>query len=439
MAGIRLCGFLIELWEYQLGMKAFFSVRLRRKWMAAVGIVLYGMLAFSGWIKEEYMYLSAYALTVALIFFMADTNWKRKAGEIPILLFIISCMESFFEEGVYAVLKWHGGTVLARKWDYLGGSIVTLGVLAVLVIFHDRKHRKEKEDIIRFIPKWMGFFVILMAVEVILTVTGLSYAKKYIMDDRFRIFAGLLSSAAYFAVCILGIFFIYIKKINERLELAVETERRLKEMQKKYYEDMLMREEETRKYRHDLRNHLICLYGLAKEEQAKKVMAYIRNMEEQARFIQQKFYTTGNKVLDALVNYYGSLIELDTRLRVSGKVEHDLEITDTDLCTVFGNLLQNAVEGVMRVQGGEKYIWIQFEQGREYLRIRIENSAVFPENNILQTKKFFTETIKKDKRDHGIGISNVQETVKRYQGKVNVLREGQKVVAEVILRNRATV
>ncbi len=219
----------------------------------------------------------------------------------------------------------------------------------------------------------------------------------------------------------------------------METERRLKEMQKKYYEDMLMREEETRKYRHDLRNHLICLYGLAKEEQAKKVMAYIRNMEEQARFIQQKFYTTGNKVLDALVNYYGSLIELDTRLRVSGKVEHDLEITDTDLCTVFGNLLQNAVEGVMRVQGGEKYIWIQFEQGREYLRIRIENSAVFPENDILQTKKFFTETIKKDKRDHGIGISNVQETVKRYQGKVNVLREGQKVVAEVILRNRATV
>lgn len=439
MAGIRLCGFLIELWEYQLGMKAFFSVRLRRKWMAAVGIVLYGMLAFSGWIKEEYMYLSAYALAVALIFFMADTNWKRKAGEIPILLFIISCMESFFEEGVYAVLKWHGGTVLARRWDYLGGSIVTLGVLAVLVIFHDRKHRKEKEDIIRFIPKWMGFFVILMAVEVILTVTGLSYAKKYIMDDRFRIFAGLLSSVAYFAVCILGIFFIYIKKINERLELAVETERRLKEMQEKYYEAMLKKEEETRKYRHDLRNHLICLNALAKEEQAKKVMAYIRNMEEQAKFIQQKFYTTGNKVLDALVNYYGSLTELDTRLRVSGKVEHDLEITDADLCTVFGNLLQNAVEGVMRVSEGEKYIWVKFEQGREYLRIRIENSAVFPENNILQTKKIFTETIKKDKRNHGIGISNVQETVKRYQGKVNVLKEGQKVVAEVILRNRATV
>ena len=69
MAGIRLCGFMIELWEYQLGMKLFFSVQLRRKWLAVTAIVLYGVFVFSGQIQERHMYIIAYGLTVALIFF----------------------------------------------------------------------------------------------------------------------------------------------------------------------------------------------------------------------------------------------------------------------------------------------------------------------------------------------------------------------------------
>lgn len=53
MAGIRLCGFMIELCEYQLGMKLFFSVQLRRKWLAVTAIILYGVFVFSGQIQER--------------------------------------------------------------------------------------------------------------------------------------------------------------------------------------------------------------------------------------------------------------------------------------------------------------------------------------------------------------------------------------------------
>lgn len=436
MAGIRLCGFMIELWEYQLGMKLFFSVQLRRKWLAVTAIVLYGIFVFSGRIQERHMYIIAYGLTVALIVFMADTDWKRKTGKVLVLLFVISCMESFCEIGIAALLERYGGTVLAEKWGYLGGSMATLGVLAALKAVNDRKHWMEKENMIRFIRKWTVLLIIFMTLEVILTAAGLNYAKRYISDDRFRGFAGIFSSGAYFAICVLAVFFIYIRNVNEKLERTAETERRLKEIQEKYYEAMLKREEETRKYRHDLRNHLICLDGLAQEEHAEKTAAYIGNMQKQAVFIQQKFYDTGNKTLDSLVNYYGSILEPDAKLSVLGRIERDLEFTDADLCTVLGNLLQNAAEGIAQVKNEEKYIHVQMEQGREYLRIKIENSAPLLEITGEQFSNMFLRTAKRDKRNHGMGMRNVRDTLKRYSGTLKVTREPRKFIAEVILKNR---
>jgi hypothetical protein len=436
MAGIRICGFIIELWEYQLGLKLFFSVQLRRKWLAVIGIAFYAAFVFSGQIRERHMYIIAYGLTVALIFFMADIDWKRKTGKILLLLFVISCMESFCEIGIAALLERYGGTVLAEKWNYLGGSMATLGVLTVLKVVNNRKHWMEKENIIRLIRKWMVLLIILMTLEMILTAAGLNYTKRYISDNRFREFAGIFSSGAYFAICVLVVFFIYIKNVNEKLEQTAETERKLKEMQEKYYEAMLKREEETRKYRHDLKNHLICLDGLAREEHAEKTAVYVGSMLKQAAFVQQKFYDTGNKILDSLVNYYGAIIEPDAKLTVSGKIARDLELTDADLCTVFGNLLQNAAEGLTQVQNEEKYIRVQLEQGREYLRIKIENSASLIEITGEQFLNKFLKTTKRDKRNHGIGIRNVRDTLKRYSGTLEVKREPRKFIAEIILKNR---
>lgn len=436
MAGIRICGFIIELWEYQLGLKLFFSVQLRRKWLAVIGVAFYAAFVFSGQIRERHMYIIAYGLTVALIFFMADIDWKRKTGKILLLLFVISCMESFCEIGIAALLERYGGTVLTEKWNYLGGSMVTLGVLAVLKVVNDRKHWMEKENMIRLIRKWMVLLIILMTLEMILTAAGLNYTKRYISDNRFREFAGIFSSGAYFAICVLVVFFIYIKNVNEKLEQTAETERRLKEIQENYYEAMLKREEETRKYRHDLKNHLICLDGLAREEHAEKTAVYVGSMLKQVAFVQQKFYDTGNKILDSLVNYYGAIIEPDAKLTVSGKIARDLELTDADLCTVFGNLLQNAAEGLTQVQNEEKYIRVQLEQGREYLRIKIENSASLTEITAEQFLNKFLKTTKRDKRNHGIGIRNVRDTLKRYSGTLEVKREPRKFIAEIILKNR---
>lgn len=436
MAGIVICCFMMEIWKYQLGLRLFFQERIQRRWLAFVGIVPYMTWLLFGKMKEEDVYLIMYYTVMGLLFFMIKGNWKKKIEELLLMYFVITCMDSLFSGIVNIALRWHKGMEFAEKWEIFANGIITLAVLLGIAAVNNKKHILEKEKIIQFVRKGMVFLVVFIATEVMLTVTALSFAKEYVPSVKFEVFAEILSGTAYFAAGVLGAFVIYIKNTSEKMERTVETERALKEMQEKYYKALLEKEEETRKYRHDMGNHLICLNRLAQEEHAGKVADYIGGMQRQAASMQKKIFSTGNMVLDSLLNHYSSIIGKDIKLTVLGRIENDLKIADVDLCTVFGNLLQNAVEAVEKIQGEGKYILVQIRQGREYLGIKIENSVRHLGDAMGHNRRDFLKTEKKDKRNHGIGIENVQETVKHYQGTFTVFQEQQKFIAEIVLKNR---
>ncbi len=436
MAGILICCFILELWKYQLGLRLFFQERLQRKWLTTAGMALYLIWYFSGVRKEEDAYLNMYYIVMVILFFRMETDWKKKLEELLLLYLVVTCIDSLCAGCVTAALEWSQGIRFAQTWGDLVSGAITAAIFLGMTAVNDRKHILKMERLIQFVRKGMVFLVVLIATEIMLAVTALDFAKDYVPNLKFKIFAGGLSGIAYLAAGILGIFIIYIKNMNEKLEQAVETERELKEVHKKYYETLLKKEEETRKYRHDLKNHLICLEGLAQEESAGRVTEYIRGMQKQTEFIQKKPFSTGNHTLDSLLNHYGSVITQDTKLIVLGKIENNLKITEADLCTVFGNLLQNAVEGVGRAQDSGKYIRIELELGREYLKIRIENSAEYGKDSIRVNGRKLWKTTKKDKINHGIGLGNVQETVERYHGILETNREKQKFIAEAVMKNR---
>lgn len=430
MEGILLCCFLIEVGKYWLGLKMCFSVEIQRKWAAVAGGALYLIWVLAAPWEVAKSYSVMFAAVVMVLFFTVAEQWKEKLKKILLLFFVFSCIESIVGGIIYAALSEQKGKIFVETWEYLCSSFVVFVILIIFALWNKKRQALKEEKIIHFIRKGMIFFVIFMAAEIMMTVTGLSVAGEHVPNEKFKIFAGVVSSFAYFAVGLLGAFLIYIKNMNEKLEASVETERALKELQEKYYETLLEKEEGTRRYRHDMNNHLLCLAELAKEGDTKAVSDYINSMQEQMTFLQKKSFVTGNKVLDVLLNHYGSLADRDTRVSLMGKMNAAPEISDADLCTVFANLLQNAVEAVEKCQNPEKYIRVQIEQGREYLKIRIENSA-----EVIKDKKDILKTAKKDKRNHGIGVRNVKETIERNHGMLQINREEEKFVAEVVLKN----
>lgn len=91
-----------------------------------------------------------------------------------------------------------------------------------------------------------------------------------------------------------------------------------------------------------------------------------------------------------------------------------LNVADVDLCILFGNLIDNAVEACGRITapGERKFIVLNVNIKKDYLFIDIANSftgEVKKQNNIYKTVKI-------DERYCGIGLFNIQTIVEKYNG-----------------------
>lgn len=225
-----------------------------------------------------------------------------------------------------------------------------------------------------------------------------------------------------------------MKSINEKMGKLIETERALKQMSENYYSTLLRKEEETRKYRHDMNNHILCLKEYAKKEQAIDTLQYIEILQERLDEIQKKVYFTGNDILDILLNYHLQFLN-NTDITVTGICKCKLEINNVDFCIVISNLLQNAVEEILRQEDENRYIKVNVEQGKSFFRLEIRNSskAVFSKN------KNFPESLKEDKENHGMGLMNIMETIERNQGKFEIEGDGKEVCAMIVLPIKVTV
>ena len=83
-----------------------------------------------------------------------------------------------------------------------------------------------------------------------------------------------------------------------------------------------------------------------------------------------------------------------------------------DICTIFGNALDNAIESVVASEDVQKrLIHLEVKMVRQFVCIQIENTCegeIILEQGVPQTKK--------NKRNHGYGTKSIVRTVQKYNG-----------------------
>ena len=115
-----------------------------------------------------------------------------------------------------------------------------------------------------------------------------------------------------------------------------------------------------------------------------------------------------------------------------GKIPADIQIDDFNLCTIFSNLIRNAVEACNRLpEDAKKWIHLDLYMLQDNLYIRMEN----PVMSEINVQKLEGSTSKEDKKNHGFGIYNLKNAVEKYQGEVSFDCEDQKFIAEIVLWN----
>lgn len=168
-------------------------------------------------------------------------------------------------------------------------------------------------------------------------------------------------------------------------------------------------EEKVKGLRHDIKHHMNEIKLMASQGKNGDIQKYIDSMQEYMSN-PEELVKSGNWEVDSILNYM--LQQAKTELN---SVQVNVELPETlkysfDMNVVFGNLLENAIEGARRTKEKQMNVDISFQKG--VLRIEIENSY----DGKLEKGEDKLLTTKVDKELHGIGLSNVKKVVEKYQG-----------------------
>lgn len=189
------------------------------------------------------------------------------------------------------------------------------------------------------------------------------------------------------------------------------------EHQIEYYEKINKIYSEFRSFRHDYKNHVLCLRGLIAAGKTDDALEYMESMQDMSSIAKNK-YNTGNVIVDALLDDKSDKAQKhNAELLFTGTVP-SFGINSTDLCVILANAIDNAVEACAKDEtGNTKDIKLEAETRQGYFFFRASN-PIFETIEIKDKNRAITS--KSDKENHGFGISNILRTAEKYEGEARI-------------------
>lgn len=228
--------------------------------------------------------------------------------------------------------------------------------------------------------------------------------QEYYADDIwFRIIVLVLYSIFLVAITY------YIEKFMHRAQMENDDNQFFMEKQLEYYQNLDIMDKELRKFHHDIHNHFVCLQNLIQNNKQQELQEYFQDLMN-TYTENDTLYFSGNLIVDSILNYnLTHLCNDNVETVVYGTLPKIDSLSSMDLCTVFSNMLSNAIKGANASTMANPELIIHFQHGDKYFSITISNStALTADNGHISFSK-------KD-RNHGHGIHKIKEVTEKYQG-----------------------
>lgn len=185
------------------------------------------------------------------------------------------------------------------------------------------------------------------------------------------------------------------------------------------FKNYRFQQRETRRIRHDMQNHLIMLSQLAKAGDLQEIRNYIGSMSQEMQSTASEL-RTGNDTADAIVNAkYSQAAHLGIKVEINGMFPPEMNIAAIDMCTIFANALDNAIEGIPHdCAEKSKVITINITSSNSMHMVTFRNPTKLSVGSVLTSNKA-------DKINHGFGFENMKRTAEKYNGQLNYRIEGE--------------
>lgn len=329
-------------------------------------------------------------------------KWADVIAPFAVVLTLSTFMEGYSDLCMYWVSVSMTSAIQGRAVQFMLSLTMDLLFFGMLKLIHGKYFSAMHQSVSSYL-----YILLLPCGLIVLTARiGLKLDSRALEENfsAMGVSAGLASFLVMSAAAVIFLMMIHIFSIIINLsEQKTDTELLKSQLngQKIYIEEAKKRNKEVSHFQHDIDSHLLVLSGLIHDKEYSKAEQYVNRLHIRC----EDFYvpiSTGNAVIDVLLkeklNYAASSgVEISCKVKIPDNSGFD----DMDLCIIFANLLDNAVRACISDSHEEGKISICAGTRAGFLMIEAVNTVSVCKPVI-----------------EGIGIANIKNVAKKYQGAV---------------------
>lgn len=387
---------------------------------ALMVLIINSITSYEGWIGVVY---SIYILVFSLIFLRGRLLIKIFVSIftdiclISVSTFAVNLISVVFKNDVDTI---YSEKTLPRFLMIIIDQLILFYLFAVFLrIFKKSKMNFGKKEWSFIITIFVASFLSLAAIQITLQKNDLS--EQYI---------GILMVAELGLILINIICFFMMSILNNSHKAAEELSilKQQDEIRKQYAENVKYRYEEIRRIRHDMKQSYTVLETLLSENRTEEAIDYIRSGRS-AIAQTEVLVDVGNDFVNSILNSKLSTAKQLGIEVICSSVKDISGIEAVDLCTLLGNMLDNAIEAAQQCPPEKSLIEVKITSSEGKLVIQVTNSI---KCSVLKVNSELKST-KQNPSEHGFGVKSIRLIAKKYFGSAKYFEEDDTLSCRVIL------
>ena len=238
----------------------------------------------------------------------------------------------------------------------------------------------------------------------------------------------VISSLILFAFEILLLYAVYHRKRSGYYRKLSAEYRKQFEEEYNFFKDYKATQEDTIRFRHDWKNHILLLREMLAKGEYDTAEEYFTNLSGNTPE-GKKAFATGCETADMIIGIKSEQMnENDTSFRFNGNLNGLNTLERVDCCILLANLLDNAIEANKKNTTNNSITLIGHNKEKIFymeMKNPCRENLKRQEKRILSTKKTDTPS--------GIGLENVNAIVQKYHGECRSFTENGEYVFQMLL------
>ncbi|NLJ58943.1 MAG: GHKL domain-containing protein [Tissierellia bacterium] len=361
-----------------------------------------------------------------VMFFLLTLNYDSTLKARLIAVVSIYMILMTIELIVMLILEYYGIAMSSGNDRALIIGIISIRIVSYIFMLFISNFKMIRNKTEVSTVHWFSIFIIPAGTLILaLIIISTNYAEHVTLT--------LISIVIILVINVL-VFYFY----NEVMKFyQSKFEKKLLQQQNSAYEkqfEIINRSKEnTKRFRHDLKNHALSLKHLIDSKDLGGASKYLDNVFDYIDY-SKEYAKSGNPEIDSIINYKLDLAEkYNIKSKVNLVIPDKLKIDSFDLSIILGNLLDNAMEAASKNEDN-KFINISIELDRNVLYLSICNS--YEGKLKFNGKKLVTS---KDGSNHGLGLSSVERSIEKYNGTMSIRHSKKVFYVDILMYNQQLV